>query len=168
MPGNRKQLASTFHLLMDYSKRMKRHGRVTGRVTWASLQTAWCSSGIFIVVTGETPAAALLLKKRTGWPTCRPSGQGAKGMRLGVSSPQEMLHGFQLGVGLMGGKRVVSLGKLSNPDGSKVLIVLNSASSSKTFTVRWSSKSFTSTLPSGAVATFTGAGTPSAQTARSP
>jgi|SRR2546421_8433786 len=56
----------------------------------------------------------------------------------------------------------------SNLDGSKVLIVLNSASSSNTFTVRWSSKSFTSTLPAGAVATFTGAGTPSAQTARSP
>jgi hypothetical protein len=29
----------------------------------ASLQQKWCESGMFIVVTGETPAAALLLKK---------------------------------------------------------------------------------------------------------
>ena len=28
----------------------------------ASLQTEWCESGMFIVVTGEIPAAALLLK----------------------------------------------------------------------------------------------------------
>ncbi len=55
-----------------------------------------------------------------------------------------------------------------NPDGSKVLIVLNSVSSSKTFTVYWSSKSFIYTLPAGVVANFTRAGTPSAQTARSP
>ncbi len=59
-------------------------------------------------------------------------------------------------------------GAFRNPDGSKVLIVLNSASSSNTFTVRWSSKSFIYMLTAGAVATFTGAGTPSAQTARSP
>jgi len=29
----------------------------------ASLQQEWCESGMFIVVTGETPATALLLKK---------------------------------------------------------------------------------------------------------
>ena len=42
-----------------------------------------------------------------------------------------------------------------NPDGSKVLLVLNTAPSSTTFTVQWDTASFTSTLPAGAVATFT-------------
>src|SRR2546421_6709234 len=83
----------------------------------ASLQKEWCESGMLIVVTGETPAAAWLLKKGTGWLTGRPSGQGAQGRRLGGSTPQEMLHGFQLGLGLMGGKGVVSLGKQPTPAG---------------------------------------------------
>ncbi len=65
----------------------------------ASLPTAWCSSGMFILVTAEPQAAALLLKQRTGWLPGRPSGQGAKGMSLAASSPQQMLHGFQLGLG---------------------------------------------------------------------
>ena len=68
-------------------------------------------------MTGETQATALLLKKRTGWLTGRPSGQGAKGMSLAASSPQERLHGFQLGLGLMGGQRGVSLGKQRTPGG---------------------------------------------------
>ncbi|WP_188889076.1 S-layer homology domain-containing protein [Paenibacillus radicis (ex Gao et al. 2016)] len=41
-----------------------------------------------------------------------------------------------------------------NPDGSKVLLVLNSAKQSKTFKARWGTQSFTYTLPAGAVATF--------------
>ena len=48
----------------------------------ASLQKEWCESGMLIVVTGETPAAAWLLKKGTGWLTGRPSGQGAKGQPI--------------------------------------------------------------------------------------
>ncbi len=83
----------------------------------ASLQTAWFSSGMFIVMTGERQATALLLQQRTGWLTGRPSGQGAKGMSLAASSPQERLHGFQLGLGLMGGQRGVSLGKQRTPGG---------------------------------------------------
>jgi len=42
-----------------------------------------------------------------------------------------------------------------NPDGSKALLVLNDAPSSSTFTVQWDTRSFTSTLPAGTVATFT-------------
>jgi glucosylceramidase len=42
-----------------------------------------------------------------------------------------------------------------NPDGSKALLVLNDAPSSTTFTVQWNTRSFTSTLPAGTVATFT-------------
>jgi glucosylceramidase len=41
-----------------------------------------------------------------------------------------------------------------NPDGSLVLFVLNAASGSSTFVVNWSTKSFTDTLPAGAVATY--------------
>jgi glucosylceramidase len=41
-----------------------------------------------------------------------------------------------------------------NPDGSIVLLVLNSASSSGAFTVSFSGQSFNYTLPAGAVATF--------------
>ena len=41
-----------------------------------------------------------------------------------------------------------------NPDGTKVLIALNSSASSKKFKVRFSNQSFTYTLSPGAVATF--------------
>jgi len=41
-----------------------------------------------------------------------------------------------------------------NPDGSTVLLVLNSASSAGTFTVSFKGQSFNYTLPAGAVATF--------------
>ncbi|MGA2857927.1 MAG: glycoside hydrolase family 30 beta sandwich domain-containing protein [Candidatus Sulfotelmatobacter sp.] len=40
------------------------------------------------------------------------------------------------------------------PDGSIVLLVLNSASSAGTFTVSYKGQSFNYTLPAGAVATF--------------
>ncbi len=46
-----------------------------------------------------------------------------------------------------------------NPDGSKALIVLNRASASQTFSVRWGGQSFSYTLPAGAAATFTWSGT---------
>ncbi len=42
-----------------------------------------------------------------------------------------------------------------NPDGSIVLLVLNSASNAGTFTARFKDQSFNYTLPAGAVATFT-------------
>ena len=42
-----------------------------------------------------------------------------------------------------------------NPDGSIVLLVLNSASQAGTFTARFKDQSFQYTLPAGAVATFT-------------
>lgn len=45
-----------------------------------------------------------------------------------------------------------------NPDGSKVLIVASTTAQSKTFAVRWGSRSFDYSLPGGAVATFTWAG----------
>lgn len=48
-----------------------------------------------------------------------------------------------------------------NPDGSKVLICLNTASSSQNFKVKWGSESFSYTLPAGAAATFTWSGTQS-------
>ncbi|HTS36904.1 MAG TPA: glycoside hydrolase family 30 beta sandwich domain-containing protein [Candidatus Solibacter sp.] len=41
-----------------------------------------------------------------------------------------------------------------NPDGSIVLLVLNSASGSSSFTVSWKGQSFNANLPGGAVATF--------------
>jgi glucosylceramidase len=41
-----------------------------------------------------------------------------------------------------------------NPDGTKALVVLNSADVASTFGVRWSGSSFRHTLPAGAVATF--------------
>jgi glucosylceramidase len=41
-----------------------------------------------------------------------------------------------------------------NPDGSKVLIVVNTAAQDRTFEVRWSGKTFRYSLPPGAVATF--------------
>ena len=48
-----------------------------------------------------------------------------------------------------------------NSDGTKVVIALNTASSSQSFKIKWGSESFTYTLPAGAVATFTWSGTPS-------
>jgi len=41
-----------------------------------------------------------------------------------------------------------------NPDGSLVLIVLNSSGGTNSFTVSWSGQSFTYSLPAGALATF--------------
>jgi hypothetical protein len=92
---------------MDYSIRMKRHGSVTGSV----IAKGVFQSGMFIVVTGETQAAAWLLKQRAGWLTGRTSWRGAKAMRLAASSRQERLECFQLSLGLMGGQRGVSLGQ---------------------------------------------------------
>jgi glucosylceramidase len=51
-----------------------------------------------------------------------------------------------------------------NPDGSKVVLALNTASSSQSFKIKWGSESFTYTLPAGAVATFIWTGTPSTVT----
>jgi glucosylceramidase len=48
-----------------------------------------------------------------------------------------------------------------NSDGTKVVIALNTASSSQSFKIKWGSESFTYTLPAGAVATFKWSGTPS-------
>lgn len=42
-----------------------------------------------------------------------------------------------------------------NPDGSKVLLVLNGSSASSSFAVNWKGESFNYTLPAGALATFT-------------
>ena len=46
-----------------------------------------------------------------------------------------------------------------NPDGSKVLIVVNGASRSQTFRVRWGGQSFQYSLPSKSIATFKWSGT---------
>ncbi|MDB5148736.1 MAG: glucan endo,6-beta-glucosidase, partial [Mucilaginibacter sp.] len=51
-----------------------------------------------------------------------------------------------------------------NSDGSKVLIALNSGSSSSSFKVKWGAESFTYTLAAGAVATFKWTGTQSSGT----
>jgi glucosylceramidase len=48
-----------------------------------------------------------------------------------------------------------------NPDGTKVVVALNTASSTQSFKIKWGSESFTYSLPAGAVATFTWTGTPS-------
>ncbi|HXO77311.1 MAG TPA: glycoside hydrolase family 30 beta sandwich domain-containing protein, partial [Puia sp.] len=48
-----------------------------------------------------------------------------------------------------------------NPDGSKVVVALNTASSTQSFKIKWGSESFTYTLPAGAVATFKWTGTQS-------
>jgi glucosylceramidase len=48
-----------------------------------------------------------------------------------------------------------------NPDGSTALIAYNSASTSQTFQVQWSTETFSYTLPATAAATFTWTGTPS-------
>ena len=42
-----------------------------------------------------------------------------------------------------------------NPDGSKAMVVSNTSSTEKTFTVRWGSQGFSYSLPSGTVGTFT-------------
>jgi glucosylceramidase len=57
-----------------------------------------------------------------------------------------------------------------NPDGSIAVIVHNSASSARTFMLRWGWQSFTYTLPAGAMATFTWAGltAPSPYISRAP
>jgi len=49
-----------------------------------------------------------------------------------------------------------------NPDGTKVVIALNTAGSSQSFKIKWGGESFTYTLPAGAVATFKWSGTQSA------
>ncbi|HWD86689.1 MAG TPA: glycoside hydrolase family 30 beta sandwich domain-containing protein [Mucilaginibacter sp.] len=48
-----------------------------------------------------------------------------------------------------------------NPDGTKVVVALNTSSSSQTFKIKWGAESFTYTLPAGAAATFRWAGTQS-------
>jgi len=45
-----------------------------------------------------------------------------------------------------------------NPDGSKVLVVINAGSADNTFKVRWGGQSFSYDLPAGAVASFTWTG----------
>ncbi|WP_431213886.1 glycoside hydrolase family 30 beta sandwich domain-containing protein [Puia sp. P3] len=55
-----------------------------------------------------------------------------------------------------------------NPDGSKVVVALNTASSSQSFKIKWGGESFTYALPAGAVATFTWTGTPSNGTSGPP
>ncbi|MEM1504105.1 carbohydrate-binding protein [Domibacillus sp. 8LH] len=55
-----------------------------------------------------------------------------------------------------------------NLDGSKVLIALNSSKESREFKIRWGSKSFTYTLPAGAVSTFVWSGTQAGATFTSP
>ncbi|HTD99670.1 MAG TPA: glycoside hydrolase family 30 beta sandwich domain-containing protein [Mucilaginibacter sp.] len=55
-----------------------------------------------------------------------------------------------------------------NPDGTKVVVVLNSAASSQSFKIKWGAESFTYTLPAGAVATFKWAGTQSSGTGGGP
>ncbi len=47
-----------------------------------------------------------------------------------------------------------------NPDDSKVLIVSNSHTTDKVFTVQWGNQAFTYTLPNGTIATFTWDGAP--------
>lgn len=51
-----------------------------------------------------------------------------------------------------------------NPDGSKVLLVYNGSSASKTFQVAWNNAAFSYTLPAGAAATFKWSGTASGTT----
>ncbi len=46
-----------------------------------------------------------------------------------------------------------------NPDGTKVVVAYNPSGSSQAFNVAWNNESFAYTLPAGAVATFTWAGT---------
>ncbi|WP_295794256.1 glycoside hydrolase family 30 beta sandwich domain-containing protein [Mucilaginibacter sp.] len=51
-----------------------------------------------------------------------------------------------------------------NPDGTKVVVALNTATSSQSFKIKWGAESFTYTLPAGAAATFKWAGTQSSGT----
>src|SRR3569833_990498 len=58
-----------------------------------------------------------------------------------------------------------------NPDGTKVVVALNTSASSQSFKIKWGGESFTYTLPAGAAATFkwsgtqsTGSGAPIGQT----
>lgn len=51
-----------------------------------------------------------------------------------------------------------------NPDGTKVVVALNTGSSSQSFKIKWGSESFTYTLPAGAAATFKWSGTQSSGT----
>ncbi|MCA1036608.1 carbohydrate-binding protein [Bacillus infantis] len=55
-----------------------------------------------------------------------------------------------------------------NPDGSKVLIALNSSKEAKSFNVRWGKKAFSYNLPAGAVATFVWSGKQAGETFISP
>ncbi|MDB4923920.1 glycoside hydrolase family 30 beta sandwich domain-containing protein [Mucilaginibacter sp.] len=55
-----------------------------------------------------------------------------------------------------------------NSDGTKVLVALNSGTSSASFKVKWGAESFTYTLAAGAVATFKWAGTQSSGTGGAP
>lgn len=55
-----------------------------------------------------------------------------------------------------------------NPDGTKVVVALNTASSSQSFKIKWGAESFTYTLPAGAAATFKWAGTQSNGTGGAP
>ncbi|GIP58332.1 S-layer homology domain-containing protein [Paenibacillus woosongensis] len=55
-----------------------------------------------------------------------------------------------------------------NKDGSKALIVLNSAKSQREFKVQWGAQSFTYTLPAGAVAIFTWDGAPTGDAGMNP
>ncbi|MFM9451491.1 discoidin domain-containing protein [Streptomyces europaeiscabiei] len=73
-----------------------------------------------------------------------------------------------------GARRVASstLGKgsiedvaFTNPDGSTALVTYNSATTDRTFTVRWGKRHFTYTLAAGAAATFTWNGKQSGSTA---
>jgi len=48
-----------------------------------------------------------------------------------------------------------------NPDGTKVVVALNTASSTQSFKIKWGGESFTYSLPAGAVATFKWSGTQS-------
>jgi len=48
-----------------------------------------------------------------------------------------------------------------NPDGTKVVVALNTATSSQSFKIKWGGESFTYTLPAGAAATFKWSGTQS-------
>jgi glucosylceramidase len=51
-----------------------------------------------------------------------------------------------------------------NPDGTKVVVALNTATTSQSFKIKWGAESFTYTLPAGSAATFKWAGTQSTQT----
>lgn len=60
----------------------------------------------------------------------------------------------------VGGPGSLATVAFRNTDGSKVLVVHNNASDSKTFKVKWGTQSFSYTLPAGAAATYKWSGTP--------